>query len=138
MSHRTPELSYLGNWFARNRELRFARKTIGEWTLAIGQSLAHDNPDNTNGFRFERRIQSTMSGRRLITSEKGYLGIANESVRQGDYICIFLGGRMPVVIRPIGDTYHFIGECYIHGIMFGQAWDTLEFGVGSLKQFVLS
>ncbi|MCJ1262130.1 hypothetical protein MMC22_002000 [Lobaria immixta] len=134
----TPELSYLRNWFARNRELRFARKTIGEWTLAIGQSHAYDNPDNTNGFRFERRIQSTMSGRRLITSEKGYLGIANESVCQGDYICIFLGGRMPVVLRPIGDTYRFIGECYIHGIMFGQAWDTLEFGVGSRKQFVLS
>jgi hypothetical protein len=48
------------------------------------------------------------------------------------------GGKVPYIIRQLEgayehhtsdsistftERYEFIGDCYIHGIMFGEAWD---------------
>jgi hypothetical protein len=45
----------------------------------------------------------------------------------GDTICILLGGCVPFVLRDTGDGYFkFIGECYIHGIMDGEAMDSQD------------
>ena len=64
--------------------------------------------------------------RKLITTEKGYVGIALEAVKQGDAIAVLLGCSMPMVLRkvvgtPDEDRYWVIGECYVHGIMHGEA-----------------
>jgi hypothetical protein len=87
---------------------------------------------------FERRLRSTISRRRFITTVNGYLGIAYDSVRRGDRICIALGGRMPLVLRPIDGTYKVIGECYVHGLMFGEALNNIKSEEDSPKEFVLS
>jgi len=40
----------------------------------------------------------------------------------GDKICLFYGGNLPYVIRPRGDgTYRYIGDCYLDGVMYGEA-----------------
>lgn len=136
-------MGHLGNWFTRNSALNFAGKTIEDWTFStIAQCQANGRLCKMDSFQFERRLQSTINGRRLVVSENGYLGIANESVRRGDHICIFLGGRMPVVLRPLqgDDAYRFVGECYVHGLMDGLAWDALNekyLQAGSLRRFVL-
>jgi hypothetical protein len=44
---------------------------------------------------------------------------------EGDIICVFLGARVPFVVRPnpVGEnetqTYSLVGECYPHGMMHG-------------------
>jgi hypothetical protein len=39
----------------------------------------------------------------------------------GDVLVIFLGGKFPYVVRSNGDgTYRFIGDAYVHGIMYGE------------------
>ncbi|KAM7202642.1 Heterokaryon incompatibility protein (HET) domain containing protein [Naviculisporaceae sp. PSN 640] len=41
--------------------------------------------------------------------------------RGGDRICIFRGGRLPYVVRPVGDgTYRLVGECWVQGMMQGE------------------
>ena len=65
--------------------------------------------------------------RRLITTERGYVGMALDTVEQGDAVAVILGCSMPMVLRKqAGQTsgnvrWRIIGECYVHGIMNGEA-----------------
>jgi hypothetical protein len=50
-----------------------------------------------------------------------------EQQRSGYSICIFNGGLVPFVLRSKGEqTFSFVGECYIHGIMEGEAMNGKE------------
>lgn len=44
---------------------------------------------------------------------------------------------MPVILRAIGGYYHFIGECYVHGLMVGKGLEESEAGGSQPKGFVL-
>ncbi|SMR49464.1 unnamed protein product [Zymoseptoria tritici ST99CH_3D1] len=41
----------------------------------------------------------------------------------GDSVVLFKGASMPFVIRRSGDQWRLIGEAYVHGIMYGAAFD---------------
>ena len=98
---------------------------------------AEKHADRSLDHGFERRMRSSIGGRRIATTDNGYLGLVDEGVRRGDQLCIFLGGRMPVILRQIGDYYHYICECYVHGLMFGAAVERFEAGDYQLKKFVM-
>lgn len=82
---------------------------------------------------------STLSliGRRLITTETGFLGLAPEAAERGDFVAIVYGCNFPVVLRPNGDSYWFIGECYIDGIMDGELIEAKEREAYEEKEFTL-
>ncbi|KAI4186606.1 MAG: hypothetical protein LQ346_005651 [Caloplaca aetnensis] len=69
--------------------------------------------------------------RRLITTDRGYVGMAPERVERGDAVAVLLGCSMPIVLRQssVGESgdvrWRVVGECYLHGIMNGEAmaWD---------------
>ena len=43
---------------------------------------------------------------------------------EGDIVVLFLGGGTPFILHPLDNgSYRFVGECYIDGIMYGQAFD---------------
>ncbi|RYO98467.1 hypothetical protein DL763_002203 [Monosporascus cannonballus] len=54
---------------------------------------------------------------------KPYAGIVPGQAKADDSIFIANGGKVPFVLRKVKDTpyYRLIGECYIHGIMYGEA-----------------
>lgn len=59
--------------------------------------------------------------RRPFLSEKGYVGLAPVHVQEGDVVVLFLGAKFPYVIRKKDcATYTFVGEAYVHGIMYGE------------------
>ncbi|KAG4422061.1 hypothetical protein IFR04_004802 [Cadophora malorum] len=61
-------------------------------------------------------------GRRFSRTTKGRLGSMPKYAEVGDKICLFYGGNLPYVIRPRGDgTYRYIGDCYLDGVMYGEA-----------------
>ncbi|KAL9006106.1 MAG: hypothetical protein Q9188_001126 [Gyalolechia gomerana] len=69
--------------------------------------------------------------RRLVTTERGYVGMALETVERGDAVGVLYGCSMPIVLREsktnVGDSrWRVIGECYLHGMMNGEAmeWGT--------------
>jgi len=39
----------------------------------------------------------------------------------GDQICILYGAIIPFIIRPHGDAYKLIRECYAHSLMRSQS-----------------
>ena len=81
--------------------------------------------------------------RRMITTRRGYVGMALEEVLKDDIICVLLGCSMPMVLRSVGlgsdgeigreVAYKIVGECYIHGIMGGEAMKLLDTNTVSVR-----
>ena len=70
---------------------------------------------------FRNCAVSRCAGRSFIQTRDGRLGLAPKGTKMGDYVCLFLGGDVPFVLRPMKyGTYSFVGEAYIHGIMEGE------------------
>jgi heterokaryon incompatibility protein (HET) len=65
---------------------------------------------------------------------RGYVGQFCVDAQFGDYIYIPLGSAVPYLIRPgSNNKYKLIGECYVHGIMEGEAFDILEDSINDLE-----
>ncbi|KAI1213194.1 heterokaryon incompatibility protein-domain-containing protein [Annulohypoxylon truncatum] len=68
-----------------------------------------------------------LEGRNIIVTSAGYLGLGPEETKKGDRVALLAGGAVPYIVRPqkqneIGiDRYPFVGECYIHDCMDGEA-----------------
>lgn len=74
------------------------------------------------------------SGRRLLETEKGYLGLGSAASEVDDEVWLIRGCRMPLLLRKIpvdtshddnstntnGEKYVLVGEAYVHGIMYGE------------------
>ena len=65
------------------------------------------------------------SNRRVFRTAKGYLGVGPGVLQQGDVVSI-LPYKLPFVLRPTGDYYRFVGECYVDTIMNEEATNGLE------------
>ena len=69
-----------------------------------------------------------MKERRLFSTVEGHLGNAIQTVRDGDEIWIFRRATHPFILRRISAAdaqkrFTFIGECYLHGAMYGEAFE---------------
>ncbi|CZR62635.1 uncharacterized protein PAC_12532 [Phialocephala subalpina] len=59
---------------------------------------------------------------RFSVTRRGYVGFAPNGAMVGDLVCVFGGGAVPFVVRPKkGEIHSLVGECYIHGIMYGES-----------------
>lgn len=94
----------------------------------ISTSTLVHNGKSTIVAKFLRRVQEVIWMRRLIITEHELLGLAPEMSKKRDLICILYGCSVPVVLRrsvdPLTDEeyFTFVGECYVHGIMDGEAF----------------
>jgi len=67
------------------------------------------------------------NGRHLSETQNGRLGSMPKGTKVGDKICILYGGNLPYVIRPCGEgKYTLVGDCYVNGLMYGEAMDMDE------------
>ena len=89
--------------------------------------------------RFTKRLSASITGRRLFTTTDEHVGIAPPYVKEGDIICVLFGGQTLYVLRPLadGDDYFFLGECYVYGMMDGEAMPTDENSKGKSRWFQL-
>jgi hypothetical protein len=83
---------------------------------------------------FLRRAQSVIWNRRFanITDVRSLShSLVPKETKGGDLVCILYGCSVPIVLRPrairrdgeVHECYEFIGECYVHGVMEGEAID---------------
>jgi hypothetical protein len=49
-----------------------------------------------------------------------------------------LGGSVLYILRPRGNEYEFIGECYVHGLMDGEALQGVNLEKGDFESFTLA
>jgi hypothetical protein len=84
---------------------------------------------------WDARIAQLGKGRRAFLSNSGLCGLVPENADDGDCLCILFGCDIPVVLRKTGDSYTFIGECYIYGLMDGEAIKELEASTRTSQYF---
>ncbi|PMD47056.1 hypothetical protein L207DRAFT_376363, partial [Hyaloscypha variabilis F] len=58
----------------------------------------------------------------LYTGLQGFSASVPNITEVGDYIVVFAGGNIAFLLRLTKDDYRFVGPCYVHEIMNGEAF----------------
>lgn len=92
--------------------------------LLVGHLKSQVARDYREGFMI------ASAGRRLFATDRGYIGLGPPEMQRGDYVYILSGGNVPYILRPITGprprTFELVGDCYLHGVMYGEAAGTDE------------
>lgn len=75
---------------------------------------------------FQQCAVATGDDRRLLVTEEGYIGNGPAGTQPGDVIYVLAGGPEPYLLRPVADSspkpaFTVVGDCYLHGVMDGEA-----------------
>ena len=69
-----------------------------------------------------RYLSLAVFGRLLSVSKEGHIGLVPPAAVEGDIVCVILSCESPLLLRPLPNgNYTVVGECYIHGLMNGEA-----------------
>jgi hypothetical protein len=133
------------DWFKLNKHLCMRGHTLQtlfkapELSLQSKSSVNHlmDTSDTSFISRLHDTKGRTKMALRLVTTNKGHIGMAAHRAQKGDLICVLLGCSVPVILRKIDkvkDTddfvegsFELVGECYLQGFMNGEALDIGNF-----------
>lgn len=112
----------------QKNEFSFDRITMEHPTIqAFIDSWKRPHYSQGNMFKYWDTVAAfskRISNGRFCASKRGFAGLVPHQAKVGDQICIFHGGAVPFVLRKNKaqeNCYSLIGECYIHGIMYGEA-----------------
>lgn len=124
-----PDISIFEVWYQQNRLWKVGGRSVQQWAFECFEAAQSVDDDVVLNASFERTMKKKILGRRLITTNKGYIGLAPMASKRRDIICVLFGCSTPVVLRPLEEGgYRFMGECYVHGIMEGEAMTMLGKG----------
>jgi hypothetical protein len=123
---------------AKTRD-RMVRNTIGAaWIMehvpglaSKGEMFLSRKLDHSTWVSVSREVDTWLyarnQGRRIFTTDNNaaILGSGLDGTRVGDIVCVPYGSDVPFVLRQVGNKgeYKLIGECYVAGIMHGEALD---------------
>lgn len=66
--------------------------------------------------------------RRFFLTRSGRIGLGPSDTQIGDTLVVIFFCPTPYLLRSSGDHWQFVGETYVHGLMYGEALDILERG----------
>ena len=121
-------------WLAQNSSNEAVRQIL-EAGEAEPLRLSQEDPDAR---RFIEAASYACNGRTLFVTVDGTLGLGPAATREGDDVCIFLGGTVPYIVRTVGDSSLFAGECYVKDLMNGKALTDPAMGTGHIEDLKLS
>lgn len=88
--------------------------------------------DNRRGFNsqfaFASAVGNLCRNRSFFVTNDGYFGLAPPGTQKGDVICVLLGCELPLIVRPMVDTYLLVGSCYVYGMMLGEMLECVDEG----------
>jgi hypothetical protein len=97
-----------------------------------------ESPDERNVtwkyWRTAAAFLKRLSNGRFFVTDRGYIGVGPDETSVGDQVCVFAGGRVPFLLQEKYTTHCLIGECYVHGIMYGES---RSFAGVKLQRFIL-
>jgi hypothetical protein len=85
--------------------------------------------------RFQKCMQRCITDTVLFETKDGYLGLGPKMMRKGDLICVLLGSKVPFIMRKVDNHFILLGECFVLGLMDGEAIDWLEAERVKLQEF---
>jgi hypothetical protein len=106
------------------KEAIHVEKALG--SDAIAPSLCEMAKKIKTKDEWSRAANGASTNRIFARTKKGYYVLGPKVMEEGDVVCVLYGGKMPFVLRPWGRYFLLVGECYVHGLMKGEAIDLLE------------
>lgn len=119
-------------WMAKNMSFKGIEP---KWRL----QLQRWEEDSGPAWMFGQQVRRLCHNRRLCLSRCGLLGLCPKFVESGDIIVVLNGSSVPSILRPTSQfpsglshsasraaklpKFKFVGECYLHGVMGGEAMD---------------
>lgn len=82
--------------------------------------------------RFLATSESLCRGRCFFLTTAGRMGLGPRVAAVGDVVTVFYGAQVPFLLKPIrtsDEEYRLCGECYVHGMMNGEAIEAVDKGV---------
>jgi hypothetical protein len=89
------------------------------WKLLNSKSLGPNDELDARSLWFEVRWMCRR--RTILALEEHTMALGPPNTEPGDVVCILHGSKLPIVLRRQGDKWRLIGQCYVDGIMFGEA-----------------
>lgn len=111
--------------------------------LALDRDLAScitsevDLGGSTRRESLQKYFGSRMMGRCFCITIQGLMGLGSGFMTVDDLIVVPFGCSTPVILRPEGDEFRFVGDVYIRGYMSGKAVEEFDNGERELGQYVL-
>jgi hypothetical protein len=65
------------------------------------------------------------------------MGMCPKETAEGDLLCVLLGCKIPVVLRPRDGYYMVIGEAFVPDYMHGEAMEEMARGICHLQSFTI-
>jgi hypothetical protein len=123
----------------------WVKHMVTGWRAAPAASVGSVEGGKKGGIDV-REFKAAIVGRRMMRTDRGYIGLALEGARVGDEIWLAKGARVPVVLRPEGEKkrlgaeveegglgpYRFVGDAYVHGVMYGECFEPERCGQVSI------
>lgn len=75
--------------------------------------------------QWSRSASAASKNRAFAKTSKGYYILGPRIMDAGDVVCVLFGGKLPFCLRPWGTRYLLVGECYVHGLMDGEAMEMM-------------
>lgn len=111
------------------RWLREFNKKYEEWGNGLAMKAwcqLHPPPSTKHKdmSSFVTRLTSQLCGNAIVKTREGYMASVPEQTKAGDTLAVVNGCKTPLVLRRREpDGYVLIGDCYVHGLMYGEAMD---------------
>ncbi|KAF5253710.1 hypothetical protein FANTH_1402 [Fusarium anthophilum] len=75
--------------------------------------------------RYISAVEPIRDSYRLFKTASKDFGIGPVDMKIGDKLCVLFGAEVPFILRPKGDGYLVVGECYVYDLMHGEILDKL-------------
>ncbi len=113
------------SWYARAFDYCLLHSNNGD--INTNRLLHECQADSSLVVDFLQRVQSIIWNRRfLVSKDNKWIGLAPTAAEQNDVLVILHGCSVPVALRPVEEDgkvagWLLVGECYVHGMMDGEA-----------------
>ena len=110
------------------QEAMYLVKALGQSDVVAPdlRQIAEEAETRHKEEQWSRAANGASKKRIFAKTNKGYHVLGPEVTRPGDIVCVLFGGKLPFCLRPLGDRYLLVGECYVHGLMNGEAMEMMS------------
>ncbi|KAI9692796.1 MAG: hypothetical protein M1820_009344 [Bogoriella megaspora] len=96
----------------------FSRKLNQTWNDLVSEGFEQYGSTAVDWFFNKQSV-----GRKLFSTDKNSIGMGPKSAAIGDEIWMIASTKVPYVLRLVSPAkYELVGEAFVHGIMYGEAW----------------
>jgi hypothetical protein len=106
----------------------------------VAYDVSHHRHHPSSAIQYMQRVQSVIWNRKLFTlhdkSGRKLFGLAPQQAKPGHSIAILHGCSVPVLLDRYKASWRLIGECFVYGIMEGEAMQIDEY-LKQTQEFLL-